>query len=213
MHHTRRNFLTANLLYFPPCLCSRMAERRIRNTLTSYPLRLEQSWGYNLSLSLSLGAQFWRPFRHIYKDFLSSCCCFQFGMCTYPIVSIFMQLISPLMFGEPGSGWGRLRARESREETTGLTALSKPNSAEMGWSCTSRAVAARVRGSSKSIRHHTPRPHLITPRCKPSGLAGSNLRSMLEYITLSAMEGVLTRDSGVPRLQWPSWFSVCYSPP
>lgn len=34
-HHTRRNFLTVNLLYFPPFVYSRTAERRIRDIQTS----------------------------------------------------------------------------------------------------------------------------------------------------------------------------------
>jgi len=42
IHCTRRNFLTANLLYFPPCPYLRTAERRIRSTPTSYFLRHEQ---------------------------------------------------------------------------------------------------------------------------------------------------------------------------
>ena len=33
------------------------------------------------------------------------------------------------------------------------------------------------------------RPRMIRPRCKPSGYTGSNLRSVFEYIRVSAMEG------------------------
>ena len=93
--------------------------------------------------------------------------------------------------------------------------------AEMDWSwhpefefkMVSRVVAARVGRSFKSIPHDMLRPHLIPPRCKPSGLAESNLRSTLGYITGSASDGgVPYLQSCASRLRWPSWFSVCYSP-
>ena len=42
MRYTRRNFLTVNLLCFPPCLYLRTAEQRIRDIPTSYLLRHEQ---------------------------------------------------------------------------------------------------------------------------------------------------------------------------
>ena len=41
-HCTRIDFLIANLLYSPPCPYLRTAERRIRNTPTSYHLKREQ---------------------------------------------------------------------------------------------------------------------------------------------------------------------------
>ena len=54
-HCTRRNSLTANLLYSPLCLYLRTAERRIRSIRTSYLLRHEQSWEFSFFLSLSPG--------------------------------------------------------------------------------------------------------------------------------------------------------------
>lgn len=55
-----------------------------------------------------------------------------------------------------------------------------------------------ARGSFKSVRHGMHRPRLKPPRCKPSGLAGSNLRPTPEYIKASAMERTFTCDFVLP---------------